>query len=87
MGKHLRKLFSVDHAKEVFRRYLSREIAVDQASAMLKIRRRQFFKLLKLYRFSYNLIPVIAKLKRAASLDTFTIICSRRISWTARRNT
>ena len=50
MGKHLRKLFSVDHVKEVFRRYLSREIAVDQASAMLKIRRRQFFKLLKLYR-------------------------------------
>ena len=30
--------------------YLSREIAVDQASAMLKIQRRQFFKLLKLYR-------------------------------------
>lgn len=50
MGKHLRKLFSVDHVKEVFQRYLSREIAVDQASAMLKIRRRQFFKLLKVYR-------------------------------------
>jgi hypothetical protein len=50
MGKHLRKLFSVDHVKEVFQRYLSREIAVDQALAMLKIRRRQFFKLLKLYR-------------------------------------
>jgi hypothetical protein len=49
MGKHLRKLFSVDHVKEVFQRYLSREIAVDQASAMLKIRRRQFFKLLKVY--------------------------------------
>ena len=50
MGKHLRKLFSVDQVKEVFQRYLSREIAVDQASAMLKIRRRQFFKLLKVYR-------------------------------------
>lgn len=50
MGKHLRKQFSVDHVKEVFQRYLSREIAVDQASAMLKIRRRQFFKLLKVYR-------------------------------------
>jgi hypothetical protein len=50
MGKHLRKVFSVDHVKEVFERYLSREIAVDQASAMLKIRRRQFFKLLKVYR-------------------------------------
>jgi hypothetical protein len=50
MGKHLRKLFSVDQVKEVFRRYLARQIGVDQASAILKIRRRQFFKLLKLYR-------------------------------------
>jgi len=50
MGKHLRKLFSVDQVKEVFQRYLSRQISVDQASAILKIRRRQFFKLLKLYR-------------------------------------
>ena len=50
MGKHLRKLFSADQVKEVFHRYLARQIGVDQASAMLKIRRRQFFKLLKLYR-------------------------------------
>ena len=50
MGKHLRKLFSADEVKEEFRRYLARQIGVDQASAMLKIRRRQFFKLLKLYR-------------------------------------
>ena len=50
MGKHLRKLFSADQVKEVFRRYLARQIGVDQASAMLKIRRRQFFKLWKVYR-------------------------------------
>jgi len=50
MGKHLRKLFSADQVKEVFRRYLARQLGVDQASAMLKIRRRQFFKLLRLYR-------------------------------------
>jgi hypothetical protein len=50
MGKHLRKLFSADQVKEVFRRYLTRQIGVDQASAMLKIRRRQFFKWLKVYR-------------------------------------
>jgi hypothetical protein len=50
MGKHLRKLFSADQVKEVFRRYLARQIGVDQALAMLKIRRRQYFKLLKLYR-------------------------------------
>jgi hypothetical protein len=50
MGEHLRKLFPVDHVKEVFQRDLSRGISVDQALAMLKIRRRQFFKLLKVYR-------------------------------------
>jgi len=50
MGKHLRKLFSVGEVKEVFERYLSQEIAVEHALAMLKIRRRQFFKLLKAYR-------------------------------------
>jgi len=50
MGKHLRKLFTADQVKEVFQRYLSRQIGVDQASAILKIRRRQFFKLLKVYR-------------------------------------
>src|SRR6266571_7892925 len=37
MGKHLRKLFSADNVKEVFQRYLSREIAVeiDEAIAAL----------------------------------------------------
>ncbi len=29
MGKHLRKLFSADDVKEVFQRYISREIAVE----------------------------------------------------------
>lgn len=50
MGKHLRKLFSVDEVKKVFERYLAQEITVEHALAMLKIRRRQFFKLLKVYR-------------------------------------
>ena len=50
MGKHLRKLFSAKEVKEVFQRYLAQEIAVEQALAMLKIQRRQFFKLLKVYR-------------------------------------
>jgi len=50
MGKHLRKLFSTKEVQEVFERYLSREIGMEQALAMLKIRRRQFFKLLKVYR-------------------------------------
>lgn len=50
MGKHLRKLFSEKEVKEIFERYLSREIGTEQALALLKIRRRQFFKLLKAYR-------------------------------------
>ena len=50
MGKHLRKLFSVNEVKKMFERYLSQEITVEHALAMLKIRRRQFFKLLKVYR-------------------------------------
>lgn len=50
MGKHLRKLFSEREVKEIFERYLSREVGTGQALALLKIRRRQFFKLLKAYR-------------------------------------
>ena len=54
MGKHLRKLFSAQEVKEIFERYLSQEIGVEQTLALLKIRRRQFFKLLKSYRDSPN---------------------------------
>ncbi len=50
MSKHLRKRLSADQVKEVFERYLPQQIAVEQALAMLKIGRRQFFKLLKIYR-------------------------------------
>lgn len=52
MGKHLRKLFSAKEVKEIFERYLSKEIGTEQVLALLKIRRRQFFKLLKSYRES-----------------------------------
>ncbi len=54
MGKHLRKLFSDKEVKEIFERYIFREIGVEHAIAFLKIRRRQFFKLLKTYRDSPN---------------------------------
>jgi hypothetical protein len=50
MSKHLRKRLSAEQVKEVFERYLSQQTAVEQALAMLKIRRRQFFKVLKVYR-------------------------------------
>ncbi|MBI3599723.1 MAG: hypothetical protein HY097_03655 [Nitrospinae bacterium] len=52
MGKHLRRLFSAEEVKEIFERYLSQEIGVEQSLGLLKIRRRQFFKLLKVYRES-----------------------------------
>ena len=74
MGKHLRKLFSADQVKEVFRRYQARQIGVDQASAMLKIQRRQFFKLLKVYRqrpesFSLNYTRKVAPRKIDAKAE------------------
>lgn len=50
MGKHLHKRFSVNEVKEIFERYFSREIGVEQALALLKIKRSGFFKLLKSYR-------------------------------------
>jgi hypothetical protein len=52
MGKHLRKIFSAEEVKDIFERYLSQKIGVEQALVLLKIRRRQFFKLLKVYRDS-----------------------------------
>lgn len=50
MGEHLHKRFSVKEVKEVFERYFSREIGVEHALALLKIKRSGFFKLLKSYR-------------------------------------
>lgn len=50
MGEHLHKRFSVQEVKEVFERYFSREIGVEYALALLKIKRSGFFKLLKSYR-------------------------------------
>lgn len=50
MGKHLHKRFSVQEVKEIFERYFSKEIGVEQALALLKIKRSGFFKLLQSYR-------------------------------------
>ena len=63
MGKHLRKLFSTKEVKEIFGRYLSQEIGVEQALGLLRIRRRQFFKLLKAYRESPDHFSVDYKRK------------------------
>jgi len=50
MGRHLRTRYSVTEVTAVFERYLARAIGVEHALALLKIRRRQFFTLLKSYR-------------------------------------
>ena len=50
MGKHRHKRFSVQEVKEVFERYLSREIGVAHVLALLKMGRRRVFDLIKKYR-------------------------------------
>lgn len=50
MGKQLHKRFTVEEVKTIFERYLSREIGVEQAMALLKTSRRRFFELMKSYR-------------------------------------
>jgi len=50
MGKQLHKRFSVEEVKEIFERYLSKEIGVEHVLALLKIGRRRFFDLIKNYR-------------------------------------
>lgn len=52
MAKQLHKRFSTKEVKEIFEKYLSKEIGVEHALGFLKIKRRQFFDLLKLYRES-----------------------------------
>lgn len=50
MGKHLHKRFTAEEVKAVFEHYLSREIGVKQALALLNTSRRRFFELIKSYR-------------------------------------
>ena len=50
MGRHLRTRYSVKEVKELFERYLAHAIGMEQALALLKLGRRQFFNLLKSYR-------------------------------------
>lgn len=50
MGKHLHKRFTETEVKDILERYLSGEIGTKQGMALLKIGRRRFFDLLKIYR-------------------------------------
>ena len=50
MGRHHRTRYSVTEVTAGFERYLARAIGVEHALALLTIRRRQFFTLLKSYR-------------------------------------
>ena len=50
MGKHIRKRFSDGEVKVILDRYLADEIGPEATQALLNIKRRQFFTLLKKYR-------------------------------------
>lgn len=50
MGKHLHKRFTEKEVQDILERYLSGEVGVKQGMALLKIGRRRFFDLLKVYR-------------------------------------
>lgn len=50
MGQHLKKHHNTSEVIKVFQRYLSREIGITEVTGLLKIKRRQFFNLLKSYR-------------------------------------
>lgn len=50
MGKHIRKRFSENEVMALLERYLSGEIGAEEVQALLNIKRRQFFALLKKYR-------------------------------------
>jgi len=63
VGEHLHKRFSVTEVKDIFERYLSREIGVEQAQAFLKISRRRFFELIKSYREAPDLFSLDYKRK------------------------
>lgn len=63
MGEHLHKRFSVKEVKEVFERYLAKEISVEHVMGLLKIQRRRFFDLMKKYREAPNLFSLDYKRK------------------------
>lgn len=58
MGEHLHKRFSVKEVKEVFERYLAKEISVEHVMGLLKIQRRRFFDLMKKYRGAPDLFSL-----------------------------
>ena len=52
MGKQLHKRFTKKEIVEIFKRYLTQGLELEASLALLKIKRRQFFKLLREYRNS-----------------------------------
>jgi hypothetical protein len=64
MSKHIRKLFNEEEVIEILNRYLQGEIAVEQAQALLKIKRRRFFDILKFYRTDPDQFSLAYKRKK-----------------------
>ena len=50
MGKHIHKQFSDEFVKSIFRKYLDNSLSVKQILSILKIKRRRFFYLIKLFK-------------------------------------
>lgn len=68
VGSHLRKRFTEGEVVETLERYLSGEIGVEESLGLLKLKRRQFFKILKVYRVEGKAILAGKKTKPSRSL-------------------
>ena len=77
MGKHLHKRFLVGEVKEIFERYLFREIETEHVLALLKIGRRRFFDLIKKYREAPNTFSL--DYKRQSSSNRISEKAERKI--------
>jgi hypothetical protein len=61
MGKHISKTLTDKQAIEILERYLCNEIGSEQAQALLNIKRRRFFILLKNYRENPKEFSLVSK--------------------------
>lgn len=65
MGKHLNKTFSDREVVDILHRYLIGEIGSREAQDLLKIKRRRFFDILKIYRDNPKGFTLASKRKKS----------------------
>ena len=87
MGKHLRKLFSAQEVKEIFERYLSQEIGVEQTLALKKEAEiiQSESNPVKFYNYSYLKETLEKKHKVFVSLPTI-IRRAKKMDFIRKRN-